>query len=135
MRASAKLSALLFVVAATAIADANVARSMPAPMGVFGAGAHRSADCQAMIADLITTTQPVGITGRNADKDRAGLVGKLDNASADLAAGKNADAIQKLNDFVNKVGQLLDAGKIGADDAANLVAGANAVILCIQELS
>jgi hypothetical protein len=39
-----------------------------------------------------------------------------------------------LNDFINKVGQLRDAGKIGAGDADNLVAAANDAILCIQEL-
>lgn len=135
MRVSARLSTLLLVTAAAAVVDVNIAGGMPGSGAVFSVGAHRStSDCQTQIADLKTATQAAAITGKNADKDRAGLVGKLDNASADLAAGKNADAIQKLNDFIGKVTQLRDGGKIGTGDADTLVAAANDAILCIQEL-
>jgi hypothetical protein len=135
MRVSARLSTLLLVTAAAAVVDVNIADGMPGSGEVLGAEAHRStSDCQTKIADLRTATQTAPITGKNAEKDRAGLVGKLDNAAADLAAGKNSDAIQKLDDFIRKVAQLRDAAKIAIGDAGSLVAAANDAILCIEAL-
>jgi hypothetical protein len=90
--------------------------------------------CQAKIGALRSATTAVLIAGKNAEKDRAGLLGKLDNASSALTAGKNSDAIQKLDDFVAKVMQLRDAGKIASADAESLIAGANDAIGCIQQL-
>jgi hypothetical protein len=99
------------------------------------AGAVQS--CQALIDALRADTEAVALTGRQAEKNRAGLLGKLDNASRDLSRGKLCGAIQKLTDFRNKVNQLIVSGSINTDPTAgvtgqDLVDGANEAIACIQ---
>src|SRR5215203_2496347 len=91
-------------------------------------------DCQLKIANLRTATADATFLGKNAEKDEAGLIGKLDSASAKLGEGKNADAIQSLNDFRDKVIMLNEQGKIDPDDAAALIAGADDAIACINGL-
>ena len=99
------------------------------------AGAVQS--CQALIDALRGETEAVLLTGRQADKNRAGLLGKLDNATNDLSRGKLCGAIQKLTDFRNKVNQLIASGSINTDPSVgvtgqDLVDGANEAIACIQ---
>ena len=94
-------------------------------------------DCQGLIDALRADTQTVVLTGRQADKNRAGLLGKLDNASTDLSKGKLCGAIQKLTDFRNKVNQLIASGSINNDPSLgvtgqDLVNQANDAIACIQ---
>lgn len=101
--------------------------------------ASPQADCQALIAELRAQTEAVAITGKNAEKNRAGLLAKLDNASTSLSKGKLCDAIRKLNDFRNKVNQLIASGSINTDTSAgvtgqDLVDGATEAIACIQAL-
>ena len=96
-----------------------------------------SQDCQSSITELSAATEVVLITGKNAAKDRAGLLAKLDNASNSLAKGKLCDAIQKLTDFRNKVNQLIVSGSINTDPTVgvtgqDLVNGADEAIACIQ---
>ena len=92
-------------------------------------------DCQAQIEALRMQTQQATFTGQHAAKDQLGLLEKLDTASAKLAIGKNADAVQKLTDFRNRV-TLLDAqGKIDYEDALVLINGADQAIACIQSLT
>lgn len=101
-------------------------------------------ECQTLLANLKAETQTVTITGKSADKDRAGLIGKIDNASFSLDQAKFCDAIQKLNDFKVKVNQLIAAGRINqnpTDAAGNplvtgtqLLADADAAINCINNL-
>lgn len=92
-------------------------------------------ECQLQIDALRTQTQQATFTGQNAAKDQAVLLNKLDTASAKLAAGKNADAVQKLTDFHDKV-TLLDAqGKLNHEDALVLINGANQIVACIQSLT
>jgi hypothetical protein len=88
--------------------------------------------CQDQISLLAQQTAAVPISGPYADNDRAGLLGKLQNASTKLSQGKFADAIQKLDDFEAKVVQLRDAGKLAAADADTLLAGAGDAITCIS---
>ena len=97
-------------------------------------------DCAGLIAALQADTTTVVITGKNAEKDRAGLLNKLDSASGALAQGKFCTAIQKLTDFRNKVNQLIVDGQINSDPTAgvtgqDLVDDANAAIACIQGLA
>ena len=113
-----------------ALAAAPAVMMSPAP-----AIAQTQADCQAMIASLRGATAGVAISGKNADKDRTGLLGKLDAASTELAKGKNSDAIQKLTDFRDKVGQLATAGRISSADASSLTEQANNAIACVNGLS
>lgn len=94
-------------------------------------------DCQALIAALRADTETVVLTGRQAEKNRATLLGKLDNASTALGKGKLCGAIQKLTDFRNKVNQLIASGSINNDPnvsvaGQDLVNGANDVIASIQ---
>ena len=96
-----------------------------------------NAQCEASIAELRTATEGVVITGKNAEKDRAGLLNKLDGAATSLSRGKLCDAIRKLTDFRNKVNQLIAAGKINSDPTVgttgqDLVDGANEAIACIE---
>ena len=98
------------------------------------AQAETVTECQNKIDVLSGQTAEASFTGKNADKDRAGLLGKLDNASEKLDRGKNADAIQKLTDFRDTVATLNTQGKIDPDDANTLISGANDAIACITAL-
>ncbi|HKP84095.1 MAG TPA: hypothetical protein VJT69_18910 [Pyrinomonadaceae bacterium] len=96
-------------------------------------------EVQAMIASLKTKTEGVIITGKAADKDRAGLLGKLNEASLKVDQAKFCDAVAKLNDFKAKVNQLIAAGKINQDPAAgttgqDLLNDADAIIKSLNEL-
>jgi hypothetical protein len=91
-------------------------------------------ECQAKIAELKLQTQSANFFGQNAEKNKAGLLTKLDNASVKLAEGKNADAIQKLTDFRDTVAALNTQGKINPDDANTLIREANDAIACITAL-
>jgi hypothetical protein len=98
------------------------------------ASATTVTECKALIDSLISETQAVTITGQNADKDRAGLLGKLSNAEIKLDQAKFSDAIQKLNDYIAKVEQLIAAGHISQTDGNTLISGANDAIQCIRTL-
>ncbi len=108
------------------------------------ASADTVSECQTLIANLKAETTAVVITGKSADKDRAGLIGKLDQASFALDQAKFCDAIQKLNDFKVKVNQLITAGRINqtpTDASGNplvtgtqLLSDADAAINCINGL-
>lgn len=93
------------------------------------ASAATTGECQSQLtalqADVASTTFV------NA-KDQTGLLGKVDNASAALAAGKNDDAVGKLTDFRAKLAALNSAGKLASGDAARLDAAAGEAIGCIQ---
>ena len=91
----------------------------------------QTAVCQVKVNDLKLATQNATFIGQNAEKNQAGLLTKLDNASAKLAEGKNADAIQKLTNFRDTVAALNTQGKINPDDANTLISGANDAIACI----
>jgi hypothetical protein len=77
-------------------------------------------DCQALITALVADTQAVIIVGKNAEKNRAGLLGKLEDATTSLERGKLCDAIGKLTDFRNKINQLIASGSINTDPAVGV---------------
>ena len=117
------------------VAFAVLGFALSIAFAVRPAGASQS--CQALIDALRADTEAVVLTGRQADKNRAGLLGKLDNATSDLSKGKLCGAIQKLTDFRNKVNQLIASGSINTDPTVgvtgqDLVDGANEAIACIQ---
>src|SRR5919112_1603659 len=91
-------------------------------------------DCQAKIDVLRGQTVNATFFGQNAEKNRTGLLTKLDNASVKLTEGKNADAIQKLTNFRDTVAVLNAQGKIDPEDASTLILGANDAIACITAL-
>ena len=57
------------------------------PTIILGAPAvaQTQTDCRSQITSLRGAASTVAINGRNADRDRSGLVTKLDAASAELA--------------------------------------------------
>ena len=74
-------------------------------------------EVQAMITNLTAKANSVVITGKQADKDRAGLTDKLNEAALKVDQAKFCDAIAKLNDFKARVNALITAGKINQDQA------------------
>jgi hypothetical protein len=96
-------------------------------------------EVQAMLTSLRTKTETVIIAGKQADKDRGTLLGKLNEASLKVDQAKFCDAVAKLNDFKVKVNQLIAAGKINQDPAAGttgqeLLNDADATIAALNEL-
>jgi hypothetical protein len=96
-------------------------------------------EVQAMLTSLKAKTATVTITGKQADKDRAGLTDKLNEASLKVDQAKFCDAIAKLNDFKARVNALITAGKINQDPAlgttgTELLADADATIAALNDL-
>ena len=96
-------------------------------------------EVQAMLASLRTKTETVLITSKQADKDRAGLLGKLNEASLKVDQAKFCDAVAKLNGFKVSVNALIAAGKINQDPALGttgqeLLNDADATIAALNEL-
>jgi hypothetical protein len=96
-------------------------------------------EVQAMLTSLTAKTTSVIITGKAAEKDQAGLLDKLNEASLKVDQAKFCDAIAKLNDFKVKVNALIAAGKINQDPAAGttgqeLLTDADAIIAALNEL-
>jgi hypothetical protein len=91
-------------------------------------------ECEADIAALKVQTQNATFIGQSAAKDEAGLVGKLDSASAKLSQGKFQDALANLQSYRTKVVALDQQGKISPHDALVLIAGADEAIACVQGL-
>jgi len=85
--------------------------------------------CQTEINDLRKATEDATFTN---EKNRAGLLGKLNSASTKLGEGKTADALRNLNSFSLKVSDLADQGKLDPADADILLAKTGAVIACID---
>jgi hypothetical protein len=99
------------------------------------ANASTPQECQTKIDVLSGQTESAHFLGPNAAKNRAGLMGKLDAATAKLAEGKPSDATLKLTDFRATIEGLNGAKpKIDPVDAAALVAGADDAIGCINDL-
>lgn len=90
-------------------------------------------DCQKRIETLRLLTE--GVTSFVNQRDESGLLGKLGDAASKLDQLKFADSIAKLTDYFNKVVELSAKAKIGAADAADLEAGAQDAIACVQALS
>ena len=96
-------------------------------------------EVQAMLTTLKAKTTGVIITGKSAEKDRTGLLDKLNEASLKVDQAKFCDAIAKLNDFKVKVNHLIAVGRINQDPAAGttgqeLLNDADAIIAGLNEL-
>lgn len=96
-------------------------------------------EVQAMITSLRTKTETVLITGKQADKDRAGLLGKLNEASLKVDQAKFCDAVAKLNGFKVSVNALIAAGKINQDPTLGttgqeLLNDVDAIIAALNQL-
>ena len=90
-------------------------------------------ECQAQLPTLRTSTLAAESSFTNPE-DASRLAGKVDSASAKLAAGKNAGAVQKLVDFQTTLDALATAPapKVDPAVAQALTGDAQAVIDCIN---
>ena len=96
-------------------------------------------EVQAMLTSLKAKTTNVIITGKSAEKDRTGLLDKLNEASLKVDQAKFCDAIVKLNDFKARVNHLIAVGRINQDPAAGttgqeLLNDADAIIAGLNDL-
>ena len=85
---------------------------------------------------MTDTTNPDYVDSFANEKDRTGLVGKLDSASAKLSPsqGKTQHALANLVSVRDKVGALVAQGKLGRADADVLLAEVNEAIACVEGL-
>ena len=92
-------------------------------------------DCQSQLATLRADTVAAQTSFTNAQSFTS-EIGKLDDASAKLAEGKNADAVQKLVDYQTLLNALATAPKPKLDPATAqaLIAEAQGVIDCINAI-
>ena len=105
-------------------------------LAVSTAGAATSVEeCQSQLATLRADTVAAQTSFTNA-RSFTSAIGKLDAASAKLAEGKNADAVQKLVDFQTLLNALATAPKpkLDPDTAQALIAEAQGVIDCINAI-
>jgi hypothetical protein len=105
-------------------------------LGSLAAGAAGAAtveDCQARLATVRANTEAAEAAFTN-ESDVTRLIGKVDAATAKLAEGKNADAVQKLLDFQTMLDALATAPKPKLDPAVAqaLAADAQAAIDCVN---
>lgn len=96
-------------------------------------------EVQAMITSLNAKTTSVTLIGKSAEKDRAGLLDKLNEGTLKLDQAKFCDSVAKLNDFKARVNALIAAGKINQDPALGttgqeLLNDADAIIAGLNEL-
>ena len=121
-----KLVRLLTIVAAVLAFSA---------VGVSSATASTVEECQAKLATLRANTVAAETSFAN-EKSMNSAVAKLDAASAKLAEGKNADAVQKLVDFQTTLNALATAPQPKVDPAVaqSLIAEAQGVIDCINTI-
>jgi hypothetical protein len=107
-------------------------------VGGSPAQAETVGECQAEIAEvralLTDTTNPNYVDSFTNEKDRAGLIGKLDSASTKLSQGKSQDALANLTSVRDKVGALVAQGKLDRADADVLLVGINEAIGCVEGL-
>ena len=87
--------------------------------------------CIAYITTLEGKVDSVTINGKNPVKTRAGLLKKLAYAKKKLNEMKDAGAIAKMNDFIQKVGRLVPK-KMDSVDANELMDDAEDIIDCIN---
>lgn len=99
-------------------------------------------EVQAMITQLKGKVQIIQINGKFAEtKDRPGLLGQLDSVALTLDQGKFCNSVKKVQDFQEKVRQLIaDGTKINQDPTlgptgSELLADADAIIKALNELA
>ena len=102
---------------------------------VAPAGATTVGECLVTLDVLSELTAGAEFSSARADRDQAGLLGKVENAALKLDQAKFADSLQKLGDYRDKLGQLVDAAKINAQDGAELLDGLDAATACICQIS
>ena len=101
------------------------------------AQAHASSvdDCKALISSLRTATAAVVFPdSKQGNKQQEQLLHHLDKASRSLDLKSNDLAIAQMNEYLLNIDGDVASGKITADTAAPLIAGANDIIACIGSI-
>lgn len=83
---------------------------------------------------MTDTSNPDYVDSFASEKDRAGLVAKLDSASEKLSQGKTQDALANLVSVREKVGTLVAQGKLDPADAEVLLKEIDEAIACVEGL-
>ena len=110
------------------------------PRPVAARGGSRASAARTVHLSGVAGSAAPGVSARAGSASRRRSVrsrpqGALNEASAKLELGKNADTVVKLEDFKAKVQQLEAAGHVSPGDAEALIAGADDAIACINSLS
>ncbi len=130
-----KINVVAMIIGCTGLLACSESPTMPSTTELIAMTSV--ADCKADIASVEQAVGEVTFLGRQADKDRAGLLGKLQDAQVKLDDGKFADTIGKLTDFRETVIALRDAAKpkLSADDAQKLLDAVDLAIACINAIA
>ena len=97
------------------------------------AHAEISSGCDAGLSMMTNYTNSVEISGKRAERDRSGLLGKIDDARVKMELAKDADAWQKLEDYKMSVAKMAGAAKakLSLEDAGMLTdAAIDTQIIC-----
>ena len=100
--------------------------------GAPAANADTVATCGDQLTQLRSDVLVVPITSGKVDKERAGLVKLVDDATTLVNVGKTADAIVKLTNLQTKVDELATAGRISPESAALLTADISSATACLS---
>jgi uncharacterized protein (TIGR02145 family) len=84
------------------------------------------------IGDLIITIQNLINTGTITEAKGKELISFLNGAISYLSVDKTKDAINKLNTYINKVGDLVKSNKLAPDIGQQLINPANTIILQLK---
>ena len=100
--------------------------------GAPAANADTVTTCGDQLTQLHGDVLAVPITGGKVDKERAGMVKLVEDATALVTVGKTADAIVKLTNLQTKVDDLAAAGRISGESAALLTADISSATECLS---
>ena len=88
--------------------------------------------CGDQLTQLRSDVLAVPITSGKVDKERAGMVKLVEDATTLVTVGKTADAIVKLTNLQTKVDELAAAGRISGESAALLTADISSATECLS---
>lgn len=100
--------------------------------GAPAANADTVTTCGDQLTQLHSDVLAVPITGGKVDKERAGMVKLVEDATALVTVGKSANAIVKLTNLQTKVDDLAAAGRISGESAALLTADISSATGCLS---
>ena len=103
-----------------------------APVATAALATASVTTCTDELTALGTDVAAAPITSGKVEKERAGLVKLVGDATALLESGKVTDALVKLANLQTKVDELAAAGRISAESAALLTADVRAATACIS---
>lgn len=109
-----------------------VALGAGAPVAIAALATASVTTCTDELTALGTDVAAAPITSGKVEKERAGLVKLVGDATALLESGKVTDALVKLANLQTKVDELAAAGRISAESAALLTADVRAATACIS---